>query len=201
MSYDKKRGESTLLIQMNEKIQPLTSKPFLSRILKQHQNTQIEEISDNLQKIVKLLNDSLSNSEDIPKLKMVASDTTHQSRVSSKVGNALFDSISDAIFVISGRTGKIKNANIAAIELLEYEILELQKLKLTDIICPEDGASKWKEIKRDWMSSVNELMECEFRKKSGEFVQMEISLSYIESDFSSGEFIVVGRNITERKIK
>ena len=109
----------------------------------------------------------------------------------------LLDRTNDLIYVIDAQTGSIIDANNAVSRLLGYSRQELLKMRVADFSVPV-AATPWPERMDSLRRTGSTVVESQHRRKSGELVPVEVSISYVEQD--SRRFLInVARDISERK--
>lgn len=109
---------------------------------------------------------------------------------------SLFEGAGDSIFIVDTETSQILEANTNAVRRLGYSRAELLQLTLDDIevAC----ADSMEHLQWESSFSGTQVYECQYRRKDGSLVQMEVSsrlTRYAEQDVLQN-FV---RDITERK--
>ncbi|HEX9020449.1 MAG TPA: PAS domain S-box protein [Nitrospirota bacterium] len=110
----------------------------------------------------------------------------------------LFENANDAIFIIDADLNYI-DANKRATELFGYSRKEFLKMKILDLIPPEQAPRSESEFKKLWERGAYEKFTGKLRTKDGRWLDIEVSSSAI---VKGGKIIGardIVRDITERK--
>jgi len=116
--------------------------------------------------------------------------------VSSKKFNAIFDNISEAVFLLSFQ-GQIIEVNNTACKLVNYSRETLLGMTLFNILTPE-FASKMPESIKESVKSKGRKFESVFLRQDGQEVPVEMFLKIIELN-NSNVFFATAQDINDRK--
>jgi PAS domain S-box-containing protein len=109
----------------------------------------------------------------------------------------LFTSIRDAVVVADGQSGHVELWNPAASELFEYTAAEASSLSLADLVDDLLATPQWSATLNG--SQSRRTIELFARRKSGEHVCVELTLSRLRSTSSDRALVLaVVRDVTER---
>jgi PAS domain S-box-containing protein len=109
--------------------------------------------------------------------------------------SSILQTTRDGFYVVD-RSGRLIEANDAYRRMLGYGHGELSGLSIPQIDAvekPEDTEARIRRI----VSNGHEIFETRQRRKDGQLIDVEVSVSFLESD--GGKFICFSRDITDRK--
>ena len=107
----------------------------------------------------------------------------------------LLETMLDGYWIVNS-TGDIIDVNRAYCNMSGYSQEELLKMKISDLEIAESPEETKKHIEKI-ISKGTDLFETTHRRKDGELIYFEISVTYVNKN--GGEFIALLRNITEQK--